>query len=503
MSLVPHPQMQNGFAMLFWFPLDTTVHKGGGASKPESGTRSFKCLGQKRPLEESAEPESEPDPSALPEVVIQSVKNFEEFLARAQFNLRSAPETGKAILRVPFTVCDRASPLNAECMPEVKSLKVLASAYTFELADTKDVALLHTRKGWKLELSGVREDAGWKYHANSHFKSNIGLVLYDQLQALTDEWLVANDDDHHPKRYSWSLDPGDDVFGITPAKSLQLGTFCDYEDRHCMRLVSISLTGTTPDGHAAHGLAAATATIGHVPLTRYRNQTEFPEKGYLYAAGFELPASAKVARELTSEQDCMLCSDTYTTRTRRGMRTPCGHYMCQTCWETPSYQQGIKEMQECGICRAPCALAPAPEPEPAPEPRVAGYYANSDTRVQYIPYAMVPSSNGGVEPVYIPRPAVGRPATPTPPFQYLTFLSAFLRQNGLQDSEVCETITDTLGIKRTEQLRFFTADDITGFFEAEISEKLLPLHKFVIEYVQPETIVISDDEIVISDSDDA
>jgi hypothetical protein len=154
---------------------------------------------------------------------------------------------------------------------------------------------------------------------------------------------------------------------------------------------------------------------------------------------------------------------------------------------------------------SPALLAPAPQPQAlSARPPVPGYYTNSDTELQFIPYAMVPSSDGGVEPVYIPLRAVGRPATPTPTFQYRTILNGLLSQNGLQDSEVRETIMRTLGIKRTEQLHSFTADDITRLLSPEISEKLLPLHKFVIEYVQPETIVISDDEtIVISDSDDA
>jgi hypothetical protein len=443
--------LQNGFAMLLWFSEDEEddapcITKGASSS----ATRSFKGLGQKRPHEEV---------EGLSDAVTRSVDKFEEFLARAQFALTSkesedSEDNDKVV--VNLTAHEQASSLTPACLPNV-TLRVLLSGITFKLACPEDIDKLHTRKAWLLELRGVREDARWKY--GRHFQSNIVVVLYEQLPALTQKWLDANDNRSHPKKWAWSLDPGDDTFGIPTAKSLKEDSFCDYAARDCMRLVSMRLNKTTPEGHSAHGLAAATENIGPIPMSKYRNQVRFPEPGHVYVVGFELPPSAQVKRALAKEQDCPICSETYTTGEDGGVLVAgCGHYVCGACCSNEAYSKDIKGFRHCPMCRGPCALAPEAPPEAPP---AAGYY----------------SSYGVVGERFRPYPVVALAEPPA--LEYHPSLKQLLLLNGFV---IPDMFTRVLGIEKTEHLQYFTADDISEKFSGVIVDRFLRLHYQVIEH---------------------
>lgn len=441
--------------MLLWQPKEITK----GAST--GGTRSVKSLGQKRP---HAEVEAVP-----------GMDNFEEFLGRANFALTSK-DTDKVI--VNLTAHKQASSLKTDCLPEV-NLSVLLSSFTFKLAREEDIHKLHTGKKWMLEFRSVSEDETWQY--NPKFRVNVVVVLYEQLSGVTQKFLNANDEFGRTDGQYWSLDPKD-TFGLPTPASMKHGVFCVEKDRQCMQFVSTRLNKTTPEGHSAHGLVAASETIGAVPMSIFRNQIRFPPPGFVYVVGFELPSSAKVKRALASEQDCMLCSDTYTTRTNRGMLTPCGHYMCQTCWTDPGYKKGIKAMKECGICRQPFALAPAPEP--ASVRFAAGRWERFGEGGE-----PVPDSSSGVvgmqfRPYGVGGSAYAQPAVPL--LEYRASLKELLPCNGFADNGVPEMFIRVLGIKQTEELQFFTADDIREKFSGEIVDKFVRLYHQVVEHYRDE-----------------
>jgi hypothetical protein len=429
--------LQNGFAMLLWSSKVTTK----GASVPAEttecastgGSRSFKSLGQKRPHAEV---------EGLPPSVMFSVDKFEEFLTRAQFALTSKEKNDTDKVIVNLTAHQQASSLKTGCLPKV-TLHVLLSRYTFKLASEKDIHKLHTGKEWMLEFRSVREDDTWKY--NPKFRVNVVVVLYEKLSGVTQKFLNANDEFGRTDNQYWSLDPKD-TYGLPTADSMKNAIFCAEKDRECMRFVSMRLNNTTPGGHGAHGLAAATSTIGAVPMSIFRGQIRFPPPGFMYVVGFELPSSVPVKRALASKQDCMLCSDTYTTRTDKGMITTCGHYMCQTCWDTPAYKKGIEAMRKCAICREPCALMPGPEtdapPEAGPAQGAAWTLAPNDVPV----FGSAPRAGGSYS-SYGVGGVQGRPyAQSEPPaLEYHASLTDLLKRNGFAGNGLPEMFIRVLG----------------------------------------------------------
>jgi hypothetical protein len=167
--------------------------------------------------------------------------------------------------------------------------------------DENDAVTLQTKEHWELELHIVREDDGFTYEPK--YLSNVVVVLYDQLSQMTDAWLDNNcSEGTDDGRKAWSLDP-EDKFGIPPTNSMRDGTTCDYEDRNCVRVVSMCGGAKTKPGHSAQGIAASSATVGFVGMSVFRNQKKFPPVGYVYVVPFELPESAIVERELTAELD--------------------------------------------------------------------------------------------------------------------------------------------------------------------------------------------------------
>ena len=121
-----------GLAMLLWWPREREVepvYKGGG-------TRGGR--GKGRP---------EPD---LSEDGAQLVEDFEDFLARAQFCLRSKGDEDDETRRVKFTATREAPSLSARLLPKVRNLAVLLSTYTFKLVDENDAATLQTKPHWEL-----------------------------------------------------------------------------------------------------------------------------------------------------------------------------------------------------------------------------------------------------------------------------------------------------------------------------------------------------------------
>jgi hypothetical protein len=245
----------------------------------------------------------------------------------------------------------------------------LLSRYTFKLVDESDAAILQKEPHWQLELYSVGGDGNYSYKPNEHWVANLVVVLYDQLPQMTDEWLENN-------KIPWSLDPSDveiaaerppDTYGIPPTNSLRDATKCEYEDRACVRVVSMCRTEKTKLGHSAQGIAASSATVGAVGMSVYRNQKKFPPAGYVYVVPFELPESAIVERELTAELDCALCFESRDTKMDQGMIIGgCGHYICKACCEDEQYNMGIKKLEKCPTCRRPCALAPALKREEKP-----------------------------------------------------------------------------------------------------------------------------------------
>lgn len=341
-----------GLAMLLWWPRERAAVVKGSGTRGGAGTKR-----------------AEPEPLSADGAKL--VGEFERFLRHAQFCLRSKGPEDAQTRRVKFEVIESivtedgkiqtSSSLSGTLLPKVESMGALLSRYTFKLVDESDAATLQTEPHWQLELYSVREDGDYSYKPNDHWVANLVVVLYDQLPQMTDMWLKNNEE-------PWSLDPSDveikanrppDTYGIPPTNSLRYGSTCEYNDRDCVRVVSMCGDVKTKPGHSAQGLVASAAKVGQVGISVFPRGVQFPPSGYVYVVPFELPESAIVERELTAELDCALCFESKNTKLDQGMIIGgCGHYICRACCEDEQYNMGIKKLEKCPTCRRPCALAP-------------------------------------------------------------------------------------------------------------------------------------------------